>query len=176
MTFSQQIKTSKSDEYYTPAYAVRIIIPYLKAKGFKCIWCPFDKEQSEFVKLLKEAGFEVIFSHIETGQDFFEYELPPFEADCIVSNPPFSKRDAIFKRLFKIGLPFAMIMNSNGLFDSKTRYELFRNNDFELLVPKGRMRFFDEQMISRNSPNFQSVYVCSGILNKQIEFTDMTIE
>lgn len=100
MTFSQQIRTSKSDEYYTPAYAVRIIIPYLKAKGFKCIWCPFDKEQSEFVKLLKEAGFEVIFSHIETGQDFFEYELPPFEADCIVSNPPFSKRDAVFDRLF----------------------------------------------------------------------------
>ena len=32
MTFSQQIRTSKSDEYYTPAYAVRIIIPYLKTK------------------------------------------------------------------------------------------------------------------------------------------------
>lgn len=176
MTFSQQIKTSKSDEYYTPAYAVRNIIPYLKNKGFKCIWCPFDKGQSEFVKLLKEAGFEVIFGHIETGQDFFEYEIQPFEADCIVSNPPFSKRDAIFKRLFEIGLPFTMIMNSNGLFDSKARYELFKNNDFELLVPKGRMRFFDEQMISRNSPNFQSVYVCSGILNKQIEFADMTIE
>ena len=31
MSFSQQIKTSKSDEYYTPAYAVEIILPYLKA-------------------------------------------------------------------------------------------------------------------------------------------------
>lgn len=176
MTFSQQVRTSKSDEYYTPAYAVRIIIPYLKVKGFKCIWCPFDKEQSEFVKLLKEAGFEVISGHIETGQDFFEYEIQPFEADCIVSNPPFSKRDAIFERLFKIGLPFAMIMNANGLFDSRIRYELFKSNDFELLIPKGRMRFFDEQMIPRNSPNFQSIYVCSEILDKQIEFTDMTIE
>ncbi|MCY7186353.1 hypothetical protein [Streptococcus gallolyticus] len=176
MNFSQQIKTSKTDEYYTPAYAVRVILPYLKAKGFECVWCPFDKEHSEFVKVLKEAGFKVVFGHIETGQDFFDYELPPIEADCIVSNPPFSKRDAVFKRLFEMGLPFAMIMNSNGLFDSKARYELFKNNNFELLVPKGRMKFFDESMISRNNPNFQSIYVCNRVLNHQIEFTDMLIE
>ena len=176
MSFSQQIKTSKSDEYYTPTYAVEIILPYLKAKRFKYIWCPFDKENSEFVKILRKNGFAVHHGHIETGQYFFEYEIQPFEADCIVSNPPFSKRNAIFKRLFEIGLPFAMIMNLNGLFDSKARYELFKNNNFELLIPKGRMNFFDESMISQNNPNFQSVYVCSGILNKQIEFTDMTIE
>nr|DAK43963.1 MAG TPA: adenine-specific methyltransferase [Caudoviricetes sp.] len=41
--------------------------------------------------------------------------------DCIVSNPPFSKRDNIFLRLYELGLPFAMIMNNNGLFDSKAR-------------------------------------------------------
>mgnify|MGYP000472429502 CR=1 FL=1 len=27
--YSQQIKTSKSDEYYTPKYAVEIILPYI---------------------------------------------------------------------------------------------------------------------------------------------------
>ena len=32
MKFSEQIKTSKSDEYYTPDYAVKIILPYLKAR------------------------------------------------------------------------------------------------------------------------------------------------
>lgn len=174
--FSQQIKTSKTDEYYTPAYAVKVILPYLKDKGFKCIWCPFDKEHSEFVKVLKAEGFKVIFGHIETGQDFFEYEFPPAGVDCIVSNPPFSKRNTIFERLFERGLPFAMIMNLNGLFDSKSRYELFKNNDFELLIPKGRMRFYDESMVSRNSPNFQSIYVCNGILDNQIEFTDMKVE
>lgn len=30
MNFSQQIKTSKSDEYYTPRYAVEIILPYIE--------------------------------------------------------------------------------------------------------------------------------------------------
>lgn len=173
MSFSQQIKTSKSDEYYTPAYAVEIILPYLKAKRFKYIWCPFDKESSEFVKILRENGFAVHHGHIETGQDFFDYEEPPAFTECIVSNPPFSKRDAIFKKMYDFGLPFALIMNQNGLFDAKSRFELFRNNNFELLIPKGRIKFFDESMTARNNPNFQSIYVCNGILTQQIAFTDM---
>lgn len=174
MEFSQLIKTSKSDEYYTPRYAVEIILPYLEK--FEHIWCPFDKEHSEFVKVLQERGKKVTFGHIETGQDFFDYEQAPDGVECIVSNPPFSKRDAIFKRLYELDLPFAMIMNNNGLFDSKTRFELFKHNIFELLIPKGRIRFFDETMEVKNSPNFQSIYVCNGILQKQIEFCDMKIK
>ena len=173
MKFSEQIKTSKTDEYYTPDYAVKIILPYLKNRGFKHVWCPFDKEHSEFVKILKEEGFNVTFGHIETGQDFFSYKQPPTDVDCVVSNPPFSKRNAIFETLFSFCLPFAVIMNFNGLFDAKARYELFKNNKFELLIPKGRMCFYDENMEVKNSPNFQSVYVCSGILDNQVEFTDM---
>ena len=175
MNFSKQITTSKSDEYYTPDYAVKIILPYLKERGFKRVWCPFDKEHSEFVKIFNNTGYEVTFGHIETGQDFFDYKQPPQNVDCIVSNPPFSKRTPIFEKLFSFELPFAMIMNSNGLFDNKARYELFKNNKFELLIPKGRMRFFDKNMVAGGSPNFQSIYVCSGILDNQIEFTDMEI-
>lgn len=174
MNFSQQIKTSKSDEYYTPRYAVEIILPYLEK--FEHIWCPFDKEHSEFVKALQERGKKVTFGHIDTGQDFFSYDKAPGGVDCIVSNPPFSKRDKVFLRLYELGLPFAMIMNNNGLFDSKARYELFKKNNFELLIPKGRMRFFDETMEVKNSPNFQSIYVCNGILPQTIEFVDMDIE
>lgn len=75
MSSSQQIKTSKSDEYYTPRYAVEIILPYIEK--FNHIWCPFDKEHSEFVKALQERGKKVTFGHIETGQDFFSYEQAP---------------------------------------------------------------------------------------------------
>ena len=173
MKFSEQIKTSKTDEYYTPDYAVKIILPYLKAREFKHVWCPFDKEHSEFVKILKEEGFRVTFGHIETGQDFFEYKQPPTDVDCVVSNPPFSKRNAIFEALFSFNLPFAVIMHFNGLFDAKARYELFKNNKFELLIPKGRICFLDNSMEIKESPNFQSIYVCSGILDNQIEFTKM---
>lgn len=63
-------------------------------------------------------------------------------------------------------------MNFNGLFDSKKRVEIFRHNEVELLVPKGRMRFIHKDKGMLNAPNFQSVYVCSGVLDKQITFTD----
>lgn len=65
-----------------------------------------------------------------------------------------------------------MIMNFNGLFDSKKRVEIFRHNEVELLVPKGRMKFIHNDKGALNSPNFQSIYVCSGVLDKQITFTD----
>lgn len=171
--FVKQLKTSKSDEYYTPAYAVDIIVPYLRQRGFRTIWCPFDEEHSEFVNVLRKNGFGVVFGHIDTGQDFFDYESPPTKADCIVSNPPFSQRDAVFSRLYEFGLPFAMIMNFNGLFDSKVRYGLFKYNNFELLIPRGRIKFYDENMEYKTSQNFQSVYVCNRVLDRQIEFCDM---
>lgn len=172
--FSQLIKTSKTDEYYTPRYAVEIIVPFLKLKKYKTVWCPFDKKNSEFVKILQENNFDVIYGHIDTGEDFFGYDTPPEKVDCIVSNPPFSKRNSLFNKLFSFKVPFAMIMNLNGLFDAKNRYEIFKNNDFELLIPSGRMSFFDENMLIQNKPNFQSVYVCNGVLNKTIEFVEMT--
>lgn len=110
------------------------------------------------------------YSHIETGTDFFDIDNLK-DYDAIVSNPPFSKRQAILERLFESGVPFAMILNFNGLFDSKARWELFKENEFELVVPKGRMHFFNENC-EGNSPNFQSVYVCSGMSDKQIDFIE----
>ena len=66
-------------------------------------------------------------------------------------------------------------MNMNGLFDSKTRWKLFKENDFEILVPQGRMKFFNENCgvdIKTNSPNFQSIYLCKGMSDKQIDFIE----
>ena len=110
------------------------------------------------------------YSHIWNGVDFFEIEST--DADCIVSNPPFSKRQLVFEKLFELGKPFAMITNMNGLFDAKSRWEIFRANSFELLIPKGRVKFFNNDGI-KNSPNFQSIYVCKDVLEEKIVFSDM---
>lgn len=170
MNFSQSIKKSNTDEWYTTRQDVELIVPYLIRGGYKKILCPFDKPDSNYVKVLNEHGFSVTFSHIETGTDFFELDNLK-DYDAIVSNPPFSKRQAILEKLFDSGVPFAMILNFNGLFDSKARWELFKDNDFELIVPKGRMKFFNDNC-EGNSPNFQSIYVCKGMTNKQIDFCE----
>src|SRR5699024_2308619 len=52
--YAKYLQSNKSDEKYTPRYAVLPIIKYLPRKAV--IWCPFDTENSEFVIALKEAG------------------------------------------------------------------------------------------------------------------------
>ena len=168
--FSSEIKTSRNgDEYYTPQNVVDMIVPYVISGGFTTIWCPFDKKESKFVQTFKNEGFDVVYGHIDTGQDFFNFDKP--QGDIVVSNPPFSKRDKIVERLFSFGVPFALVMNFNGLFDSKKRARLFSEHDFEILVPFGRMKFTHKDKGQLNSPNFQSVYLCSKLLDKQIVFS-----
>ena len=171
MAYSDQIKKSiHGDEYYSPQNVVDMIVPYIIGGGYSKIWCPFDKADSKFVTTFQDLGLDVIYGHIETGQDFFLYERP--QGEIVVSNPPFSKRDAIFEKLYQWGMPFALVLNFNGLFDSKKRSKLFREYGVEMLVPYGRMRFIQKDDGIKNSPNFQSVYVCNKLLKDQIVFSD----
>lgn len=159
------------DEYYSPPDVVNFILPYIPSE-YKKIWCPFDKKESNFVKILSASGYDVIYGHIETGQDFFSYEKPL--GDAIISNPPFSKRDAILEKIFEWQIPFALVIPFFGLFDSKKRSDLLRKNDFEILIPRGRMRFYHKERGILNSPNFQSIYLCSKFLNSQLVLSDYT--
>lgn len=134
MSFSDDIKKSNTDEWYTPKENVKLIVPFLNMRGYKKILCPFDTEESQFVQVLTENGFDITYSHIKTGTDFFNIRNLN-DYDAVVSNPPFSKREAILQRLFESKVPFALILNFNGLFDSKKRWKLFKENDFELIIP-----------------------------------------
>lgn len=157
-------KQNKSDEYYTKEYAVFPILKYVRK--FKTIWCPFDKKESEFVKVLKRHGHKVVFSHIETGKDFFEYI--PKEYDCIVSNPPYSLRERILEKCFKTKKPFALLINISGLFGSKKRFNMFKDNEFEMMVFDKRINYDNEN--GKCSPPFDSIYLCSKLLRDKIIF------
>lgn len=110
------------------------------------------------------------FGHIETGQDFFNYNEA--QGDIAVSNPPFSKRDTVFEKLYSLDIPFAMVIGFNGLFDNKKRFTMFKKHGVQLLVPRGRMKFNHHEKGYLTSPSFQSVYVCNRLLEQQIVFTD----
>lgn len=121
-------KTDKtSDEVYTPAYAVKPLLKYLD-KGYKpcyTIWCPFDTEESEYVKQFRADGHKVIATHIDNGQNFFTYE-PEENYDFIISNPPFSLKDAILKRLNELNKPFAILLPLPALQGQK-RFPYLKN-------------------------------------------------
>ena len=161
-----QYAFSKNDEYYTPAYAVYPIIGKLKPRS--TIWCPFDRSESNFVKVLEGNGFKVIHTHIADGQDFFKVEVP--ECDYIISNPPYSLKGEVFRRLYEIGKPFAMLVNLQGIFDSRDRFELFKGNKVELMWLNPRVDYIKEDGSQPKSVPFQSGYLCCGLCDNQIEF------
>lgn len=159
---------SGNDEFYTPYYAIKPILKYIKPKS--TVWCPFDTSDSLYVKTLKQEGHTVIHTHISNGENFFEIDVP--ECDYIISNPPYSLKTEVLERLFEIGKPFAMLLGVVGLFESQRRFKMFRDNDFEIMYLNLRVDYFqdyDEIKPSKNPP-FSSVYVCHKMLPEQIIF------
>lgn len=166
-----QVANSGNDEFYTPLYAVEPILKYIKP--WSIIWCPFDTEDSLFVKTFRKHGHNVVVSSLLTGTNFFECEVP--ECDYIISNPPYSCKGDVFKRLFEIDKPFAMLVGVVGLFESQKRFNMFKNNNFEIMYMNKRIAYFkdyEEQKPSLNPP-FSSVYICGNMLPKQIVFEEI---
>jgi hypothetical protein len=156
--------TDGNDEHYTPAYAVEPILKYIP-KG-TTVWCPFDTEESEFVKLISELpDVKVVYGHISTGQDFFEYE--PEHWDMIVSNPPFKNKRTFFERALALGKPFALIMTNTWLNDAAPK-QLFADRDLQLLMFSQRIKFTNPYGIANDKITFSSSYYCYNFLPKQI--------
>jgi hypothetical protein len=161
---------SQNNEYYTPPYAILPLIKYLKSGA--TIWCPFDTDESYYVKIFRQSGFTVIATHISNGGDFFN---TVHECDYIISNPPFSCKGEVLKRLFELKTPFAMLVGAVGIFESKARFNMFKDSQFEICYFSKRISYFknySEKNPSSNPP-FSSVYVCSKILPKQIVFEEI---
>ena len=167
-----QYTFNKNDEDKMPKYAVTPIIKYLKQGAI--IWCRFDTEDSQDVLTFREYGFNVIYGHIQTGQDFFNVEVP--ECDYIISNPPYSLKTEVFKHLREIGKPFAMLINFQGIFDNKERFGLFSNMPIEMMYLSPRVSYIKEGEYKTSGVPFQSGYLCRGILPKQIMFEKINKE
>lgn len=157
-----------SDEVYTPDYAVRPILKYIDKN--LTVWCPFDEEDSEYVRLLKENGNKVIATHIFNGQNFFEYE--PEEYDVIVSNPPFSIKDDILKRLDELKKPYAILLPLPTLQGQK-RFPYLK--DCEALIFDKRINFFKNKETKeiQKGVAFASIYICRGILPEKMIFEEL---
>lgn len=150
---------NEKDEYYTPSILVKPILKYIKPNSV--IWCPFDTEDSEFVILLKEAGHKVIYSHIWLGQDFFFYE--PENYDIIISNPPFTRKLEVLKRLYELGKPFAMILGL-PILNYQEVGEFFLDKELQLLIVDKKVSF------DGNTASFNNSYFCYKMLPRDIIF------
>ena len=161
---SRKVLYSKggNDECMTPSYAIYPILKYIPKN--LVIWCPFDKKDSEFVKILSKTN-EVIYSHIENGEDFYNYE-PEKSWDIIISNPPFTNKRKIFERCLSFNKPFALLMSNTWLNDSAPK-QLFKDKDLQLLMFDKRIKY-ENNGIVQDKITFSSSYYCYNFLPKQI--------
>lgn len=164
-------RVHKNDEWYTQAYAVIPIIKYLKQGA--TILCPFDDKNSQYVKVFTDHGFNVIYRHIDNGEDFFDLTVEWVKEnniDYIISNPPFSIRKQVIIKLFELKVPFGLLIPlvSIALKPIRERIE-----NCELLLFDKRIKFISgDGMICKNPPS-ETAYICSQILPKQIIFCQL---
>lgn len=154
--------TKESDEQFSPAYIVKPLLEFLDHNLFPTIWCPFDDETSEYVKEFQNNGYKVITTDIEHGYDFFSYE-PKEHYDIIISNPPFSLKDKILKRLQELNKPFAMLLPFPTLQGEK-RFDYLKNT--QALIFDKRVNFYKDKAhtIKQSGAAFASIYICKDFL------------
>ena len=164
-------RDAESDEYLTSRYAVLPIVKYLKIKKYHNILCPFDKQDSRYVRVLQSNGFNIKYSHIET-KNFFTYTMQGIkDIDCIVSNPPYSIKTQVVKRLYELGKPFMMLLPQNCL-QSKERTHYFIKYGLEYLGFDSRICFYTNNDLTkiRVGNHFASGYFCWKVLPEKLMF------
>lgn len=154
------------DDYHTPPMLVEMILPYISDfissslcysdESYKpVIYCPFDTPDSEYVRILSRKGYLVTYGSIETGQDFFENTIP-YCVEFVISNPPFSRKLDVFRKLVEADKPFAMLMNLMAI-----NYQEI--GEFFSSLPKGDIQFIipDKKVsFDGRTSSFCSGYVC----------------
>ncbi len=158
----------KNDELYTKREGVLPLLKFLEPFKNKIIWCPFDTVESEFVKIFKENGYDVAYSHIAYGQDFYTFE--PENWDILISNPPFTNKRGIIERALSFKKPFALLLPITWLNDSAPA-EVFKGRNFQILSFDRRMTFKNSQKGKRI--NFLSAYFCVDFLPEKFIFEDL---
>lgn len=158
-----------NDDYRTPRYLVScldtFIFDFMQRHNINrklVVYCPFDTEESEYVRYFKENGAEVIHGDIKTGQDFFENPIP--ECDLVVSNPPFSRKREIFSKLFAANVPFALLMNLQAMQYQEMGQLFFeeqqRTEAIQFIIPDKKVSF------DGHTAAFCSGYYCWKFVEK----------
>ena len=152
---------------------VEAIIPYFeewlsRQKSKSVVWCPFDTKQSPFAQCLKpyrRAGkITLRYSHEsdEDGYGDFFKRRADFKADLIISNPPFSRKVDLIKRLSELEKDFCFLLPLE-MFSSVSIVDSCIENGIKiggLIIPNHRVSF------NGNRPQFKAVYVTSdGFFN-----------
>jgi hypothetical protein len=144
------------DLYETPEWATLALLPHLP-RPLKYLWEP-AAGGGKMVNALRGAGYEVLSSDIDAGEDFLKNKMgPPLEA--IVTNPPYALATEFIEQALRLMMPdglVAMLLRTD--FDhAKTRASMFGLCPLfaKKVVLTKRIRWFED---SKGSPSFNHAW------------------
>ena len=162
---------SKNDEYYTPKNEwvnIKKFIP-----NDKTIWEPFNNvgnpDSFNSSKYLRELGFNVISKpyNPRTGRnDFFKSN----HGDIVVSNPPFTMKREVLKRLKDLDKPFILILPLPTINTIYFRNMFMNDKDFGIIIPKKRIDFKNKKNLNSNC--FECAFYCWKVGVKGIKWIE----
>ena len=159
------MKREKFDDLNTPDEAIFPLLKRLPPRGLK-IWEPCDSGNSNIAKIFRAAGDMVISSDIKTGFDFLTQERDPFDFDMIITNPPYSQKDAFLERCFWYKRPFALLLPLTAL-EGVKRGRMFHENGISVIVLARRIDFTGK---GRNW--FNASWFTNGLLSVRLVFEE----
>lgn len=176
---SRVTNASDSSDFYTPSYAVDILIPFLKKKGFTYIWeCACGL--GHITNVLLRNG---IYSYQSDAKDLrkrnpdshmkdflIQQTLPSQDIQAIITNPPYIFKDEFLKKCYSFNIPFALLMPSTAI-GGKFRVELYMQHGIELLIPDKRVNYIYSE--DKDDNWFHSAWFCYDILPEKLMFTRM---
>ena len=149
MTRPALIKGARSDEWYTPLWCVKQIFDYYKPSGK--ILLPWDTDKSNFVRYCYNNNIE----HIYNISDFMEHD---YECDWVISNPPYSNKDAIIERCIELDKPTVLLLPIESLGGIR-RHKAYRHTKLNVYIPKRRVAFISEDGKQSKAAAHHSIYL-----------------
>lgn len=146
-----------SDECYTPIEALKPMIEVL-SKDMVYYDCT-SGISSNIVDYLNRNGLTCKASN---GRDFLTDNFDDF--DCVITNPPYSKKDKFIKKCYELKKPFALLLPVSSL-QGMYRGSMFATKGIELLVLNKRIDF-----TGKKAPHFGVAWFCKDILSEKIMF------
>ncbi len=156
---------AKSDEYYTPPYALTILLPYLPQD--KIIW-EAAWGTGELAGHLTTAGYQVVG---DPKMNCLTQE--PSAWDVLLTNPPYGPKDPFLRRTYDLNKPFALLLPLDAL-GGKERVTLYRKHGIQLLIPDKRINFHNNRIsANRSSSTFPTAWYCWKLnLPKDLNFVE----
>ena len=139
-----------SDEWYTDQSTVDKCIELLNPINGSTVMCPFDSNDSLFVKTLINKNYKVIYN-------ITDYLTNNYEYDYLVTNPPFSIKDTVIEKIYKSNKRTVLVLPLDSLGGVK-RHSLYQQYGYpNIYIPTRRINYYDKTWKKREGSNFHSV-------------------